>query len=399
MPARVLTLLCLAAIIAYVQRAAISVPTKLIEQDLGITTREMGWILSAWYWGYAFGQLPAGWLADRWGSRRALITFASLWSLALVATSLAGTFWAFLTAWALMGWLQAAIFPSATKAIGVWFASDRRAMASGALVACQAVGFALAPALTAFLLLRLSWQVILAIYALPGLAWALVYFLSVPQKVEPMPVKVSLRAGIARSLTSVPMILLCTQQFLRGAAMTFFFTWFPRFLQETRGLEQTQAGYLAAFPGVGSMLGGLLGGICSDALLRWTGRRRLSRQGVAVAGMLACAALALLASTIQDPYLAVGLISLGAFWGTFGGVSGYSCAIEFGGRRVATVFATMNMCGNIGAALFPLLVTALIAAYADWNLILPLFAFIFFVDAICWALFNPRTTLFPEDES
>jgi hypothetical protein len=115
--------------------------------------------------------------------------------------------------------------------------------------------------------------------------------------------------------------------------------------------------------------------------------------------MSGCAAFAAAAYFFADPDTAVLLISVGAFCVTFGGVSGYTVAIDFGGRRVATVFATMNMCGNVGSALFPLAALPLAEAGGDWNRVLLLFAFTILACGACWAVFNPRGTLFPEDET
>src|SRR5262249_62023456 len=56
----VLLLLCAVAVIAYVQRSAISVPTKDIQWELGIDTKGMGMVLAAWDWAYAVFQVPAG---------------------------------------------------------------------------------------------------------------------------------------------------------------------------------------------------------------------------------------------------------------------------------------------------------------------------------------------------
>jgi sugar phosphate permease len=180
--------------------------------------------------------------------------------------------------------------------------------------------------------------------------------------------------------------------------MVFFFTWFPTFLQKTRGVSPSESGRLTSWAGLGAMLGALLGGWVSDRILQATGRRRLSRQGVAVAGMTCCALLIVAAYFVRDTERAMLLISLGAFWGAFGGVSGYSVAIAFGGRHVATVFGAMNTCGNVGAALFPLGVGWWVARTGDWDFALFLFAGIFAVDAVLWALLNPRGTLFEEAE-
>lgn len=398
MPQRVLVLLCLAAMIAYVQRQAINVPMKTIETELGFGPFETGLLVSGWYWGYAAIQLPAGWLADAWGSRRAIILLAVLWSVLTGLTGLATGFSSFLCLWVGMGCAQAGVFPCAAKAVGTWFPGTGRAAASGWLIACQLLGVAVAPPLTAWLLHDFTWRHTLGLYALPGLAWAIAYLALTPARVEPRPARVPLAELVGHALASRSMFLLCFQQFLKSAAMTFFFSWFPRFLQEARGVDQTESGNLSFFPGVAAMLGGLLGGFASDWVYRRTGSLRLSRQGVAVLGMVCCSALAGAAYFVQDPRQAVALVSVGAFCGTFGGVSGYAVAIDFGGRRVATVFATMNMCGNVGSALFPLAVGWLVTATGDWNGVLLLFSFTFLADALCWAVFNPRGTLFPEDD-
>ena len=95
----------------------------------------------------------------------------------------------------------------------------------------------------------------------------------------------------------------------------------------------------------------------------------------------------------------IGLIALGAFCASFGGVSGYTVAISYGGAHVATVFGTMNMCGNFGAALFPITAAWLVSATGNWNLMLFLFAGIMAVDAVCWALLNPKGTFSGDDDA
>jgi MFS family permease len=409
----VLSLLCVATVIAYVQRSAISVPSKTIETELGIGPRGMGVVMSTWYWGYALCQLPAGWLADRWGGKAALVLYAVLWSALTGAVGLATGPTGLLLLWGAMGCAQAGIFPCATKAIGALFPPTERAVTSGMLACCMAMGAAIAPVLTARLLGPLSWQLIFVLYAIPGLVWAVVFAARVPRLDEPPPPPGEEEADDwsllppapadepirwTRLVTDVHMLLLCVQQLLRAGAVAFFFTWFPRFLQETRGLTEREAGLFAAGPPIGGMLGGLLGGVISDWLLRRTGNARLSRQGLAVVAMVACFAVALAAYFVSDPQTAVLLISVGAFCGYIGGVSAYAVAIAMGGRRVAIVFGTMNMSGNVGAALFPMAVGWIVAETGNWNLALLLFASLFALDAVCWALLNPKGTLFGGDD-
>ena len=105
---QVLTFLCASAAIAYVQRAALSVPATEIAQDLKFAdlASDMGWVQSAWYFSYALMQIPSGWLADRLGSRRALAIFSVVWSLATLLSALATDFSSLLVMWGLMGPLR-----------------------------------------------------------------------------------------------------------------------------------------------------------------------------------------------------------------------------------------------------------------------------------------------------
>jgi len=404
-----LTFLCAITLIAYVQRSAMNGATKAIENDLQLSSQDLGWVMSGWYLLYSLVQLPGGWVADRLGSKPALILFAVSWSVLTGLAGLASGFPSLVLLWALMGAAQAGIFPCCTKAIGAAFPPAQQAFASGALACSMALGGALAPAMTGQLLRTLSWQAIFALYAAPGLIWAIL-FARTFQNPDTIPAQSSGAKGdpprVASDLhepirwtklvTDPQMLLLCFQQFLRAGAMVFFYTWFARFLQETRGLSEQQAGSLAFWPPFAGALGGLSGGLLSDWLLRRTGHPRLARQGMTFVALCSCTGLAAATYFVADPYLAVLLISLGAFCGMASGVSAYALAIAYGGKQVATVFATMNMSGNFGATLFPSLVAVLVIHTGNWNSALMVFVGLFAAAALCWLFLNPQDTLFQE---
>jgi MFS family permease len=431
---RVLMLLCVAAGISYVQRQGVGgVSATAIRADLALDPAWFGVIMGAWALGYALMQIPSGWLADRWGSRAALSTYAILWSTLTGAAGFAPGYWSLAAVWTLMGAAMAGIFPASTKAIRNWFPPERRGSANGLLASSMAVGGALAPAVTGLLLSVLTWRWILLIYAVPGILWAMAF--SRWGKEPPA----SARQGQVRAagdaagdaatdaagdaagdaatdaagdaatdaalddsnvwqrIARSPSVwLLCAQQFLRAAAMIFFATWFPTFLQESRHVTVTRSGFLTAFAGGGAIIGSIVGGLVSDRVLVLTGNPRLSRQGLAVLGMSACSLLIFTSHFVQNTTLAIAIISAGTFCATFGGVSGYTVAIELGGRRSATVFSVMNMCGNFGTMLFPVTIGWIRSTTGNWDLALFIFAGIFAVDAVCWALLNPKGPLFPE---
>jgi MFS family permease len=396
----VLAWLCAAAVVAYVQRTALSVPAATIQHELQIDDQLMGLVMGAWFFGYAAMQIPSGWFADRWGSRRTLAVYALAWSLLTGLVGEAREPWSLLVFWALMGMAQAGLVPCATKAIGAWFGNTERALASGILAFSMYSGMAAGPELTGWLLKSLTWRDIFFVIAVPGVLWAGA-FLVLTSDVARGQAAPAVQGPVDWWLlcTNGQMHLLCAQQFLRAGAMVFFGTWFPTFLQVSRGVPQFESGTLTMYVALGAMSGCLTGGCICDALFRLTGNRRLSRQGIAVLGMTCCVGLTVLAYFVHDTGVAVMLITVGAFCATFGGVSVYPVGMEFAGKRVATVFSVINTFGNLGAALFPSVVGWYVKKTGQWEPVLFLFAGMYAAAAVCWMVLNPRGTLFQEADA
>src|SRR5438874_9817938 len=98
----VLAFLCTVAVIAYVQRLGMQTAYEPIQAELNISTGQFGAIGTAWLIGYAIMQVPSGWLADRWGSRKALVLYAALWSVLTGSIGLCRSFDALIFVWFLM---------------------------------------------------------------------------------------------------------------------------------------------------------------------------------------------------------------------------------------------------------------------------------------------------------
>ena len=82
---RAIILLIAGGALNYVDRATLSVANKVIQDELGIPVAQMGLLLSAFLWAYAFSQLPIGALIDRYGPRRLLGLGLFGWSVAQAA--------------------------------------------------------------------------------------------------------------------------------------------------------------------------------------------------------------------------------------------------------------------------------------------------------------------------
>jgi len=181
----VLAALCAITTINYIQRNSIGGAETTIRADLHLTRNDTGDAMSAFFLTYALCQVPSGWLAQRWGGRRALALYAAGWSIVMAFTAAATNLPALIgTRWA-MGALQAGIFPCCTMILAGWYPSTRRLFASAILNSFMLIGGVIAAWLTAKLIGPLGWRWLFLLYALPGLAWAAwfaIWFRNRPQE-------------------------------------------------------------------------------------------------------------------------------------------------------------------------------------------------------------------------
>ena len=71
-PARVLTLLCAMYFINYIVRVNVATASAVFQPELHLTNLQVAQIFSAFAYPYLAFQLAGGWVADRFGARRAL---------------------------------------------------------------------------------------------------------------------------------------------------------------------------------------------------------------------------------------------------------------------------------------------------------------------------------------
>ncbi|MFH1302001.1 MAG: MFS transporter [Planctomycetota bacterium] len=424
----VITLLCLVAAVAYISRNAISVPAKLIQEELDISLTQMGWVMSAFFWSYALSQIPSGWIGHVWGTRRSLTAFALLWSIATALTGLVTGFWMLIAVRLIFGISQAGIFPCCANTISKWLPKSRRGLASGLLGSFMSIGSAFG-AFSIGLLLQgiqfggvevpgMSWRTIMYLCALPSFVWAIwfyYWFRDRPENhggVNAAELKIIRNGDVVEQtvqgrdehgeptpwgkiLTSFSMWMICGQQFFRAAGTIFYMTWFPVYLQKSRGITIASSGIWTSFPLLSFVVGNFLGGVVVDWVLQRTGSRRWSRQGVAIVAMLGCALCTLCAYFVKETNLAMTLITVSMFFAGLGGACGYTVTIDKGGQHVAPIFGMMNMAGNLGAALLPVIVGTMFDA-GIYNAVLILMAGIYVAAALCWMLLNPNGTVFDE---
>jgi ACS family glucarate transporter-like MFS transporter len=123
----IVAMLFAVTIVNYADRATIAIAGPVLSKDLGFSPVQMGFIFSAFGWSYVIGQIPGGWLLDRFGSKAVYFASIVTWSLFTLlqgAVGLAAATFAFYTLFALrflVGLAEAPSFPANARVVAAWF--------------------------------------------------------------------------------------------------------------------------------------------------------------------------------------------------------------------------------------------------------------------------------------
>jgi MFS family permease len=123
----------LAAVLLYLERVCLSVAEVFIREDLHLDKPQMGWVFGAFFFAYALGQVPAGWLSQRYGPRAMLAVYMLGWSVFGCFIALAQDFWTLFLARFLLGLSQAGAYPTAALLVKRWVPDRSRGIANSVI--------------------------------------------------------------------------------------------------------------------------------------------------------------------------------------------------------------------------------------------------------------------------
>jgi sugar phosphate permease len=379
----VLWLTVLAYMITYMDRVVISTAAPAIQEEFGFSTITMGWIFFAFQISYALFQIPGGWLGDRYGPRRALTLVVTWWSAFTALTVMAWSAGSMIVIRFLFGMGEAGAFPIATRSLSRWMLPSERGWAQGVTHAGARLGAALTPVLVAFLILHFGWRAPFLIFAVVGLVWAAAWFLyyrDTPREhgsvnegeLEKIESALGTRSAVRKSvpwkqLLSNPQIwLLSAMYFCYGYSIVTFLAWFPKYLDDARGLELAEMGVYASVPLAAGVLGDLAGGWFSDGLLKRSGNLKMARRLVAVAGFLIAGVMVPLAALAGDPLVSIGFFALAVFGLELTVGVSWAVTLDVGGEFAGSVSAVMNTFGNTAGALTSV-ATGYLVTHIGWT--------------------------------
>ncbi len=142
----------LMSIILYLDRFCVSFAVDYIREDLQLTQQQISWFLSAFFWSYALAQVPAGWFSDRYGARIMLAVYVISWSFFTAMIGAAESFFVLLAARLACGLGQAGAYPTSASVVSKWVPFANRGTASSIIAFGGRIGGAVAPVLTAVLI-------------------------------------------------------------------------------------------------------------------------------------------------------------------------------------------------------------------------------------------------------
>ncbi len=361
-------LLFFATTINYIDRQILSLLKEMLDKEIGWTNEQFGLVNSAFQVAYGLGLLWFGWFVDRFGTKVGYAVSLTAWSLAAMGHSFVGGFRGFIAARVALGLGEGGNFPSAIKAVALWFPKKERALATSLFNAGSNVGAIAAPAIVPWLALTWGWRSAFVVAGIAGFVWLFFWipFYNVPEKIK------SLNAGELDHIRSdrdegtkekVPWSSLLgyreTWSFVVGKFVTdpvwwFFLIWLPDYFKKTRGLDLKKSWIhlvtVYAIITVLSIIGGWLAGHLAKR--GWTVNRARKTSMFIFA---LCVAPILMVTKVGD-WTAVFLIGLaGAAHQAWSANLFTTVSDMFPKKAVASVVGIGGLAGSLGGFMFPIL--------------------------------------------
>ncbi len=383
----------------YADRAALSIAGPAAAKQLGLSAVAMGYIFSAFGWAYVLGQVPSGWLLDRFGSKKVYTIGIFTWCVFTVLQGSAGSFRFIAPAIALfslrflMGLAESPSFPGNARIVAAWFPSQERGTASAVFNSAQYFATVLFAPLMGWITHAFGWQYTFVIMGGLGILllpvwWTVIYSPREHPRLDQREleyierggglvnmdqgVKTGMSAGgpkwsMIKQLLGNRMLLgIYFGQYCITTLTYFFITWFPVYLVQGRGMTILKAGFVASLPALCGFSGGVLGGLFSDYLLRKGLSLTAARKAPIVIGMLLSVSM-IACNYVDAVWVVVCVMSL-AFFGKGVGALGWAVVSDTSPKESAGLCGgVFNTFGNIAAITTPIIIGYIVQATKSFN--------------------------------
>lgn len=383
----------------YGDRATLSIAGSAMAKDIGLDSVGMGYIFSAFSWAYVIGQIPGGWLLDKFGSKKVYFYSIFIWSLFTLLQGFVDVFSGFgivVSLFALrflVGLAEAPSFPGNSRIVAAWFPAQERGTAVSIFNSAQYFATVIFAPIMGWLTHEVGWShvfffmgglgIVLSFIWLkvihdpkdhPGVNQAELDYMEAGGALINMDQKITKKAIVKgektfqmkQLLKSRMMIGIYIGQYCINALTYFFITWFPVYLVQARGMSILKAGMVASVPAICGFLGGVLGGIISDWLMRRTSNLTLSRKAPIVIGMLLSMSM-IFCNYVDTEWMVVGIMAF-AFFGKGLGALGWAVMADTAPKEISGLSGGLfNMFGNVSGIITPIAIGYIIGTTGSFN--------------------------------
>ena len=416
----IIAVLFVVSSINYASRATLSFAAVPLSKEIQISTVQLGYIFSAFGWSYVAGQIPGGALLDRYGSRPVYLWSITLWAVFTAAQAFVSSLAfipVFISLFALrfaLGFAESPSFPANARIVANWFPHSERGTASAIFNSSQYFSLVAFAPLMGWLAQNYGWRsVFLAMGGIgligAALFWALVQSPSRHKGISKREydyiesngalVNLDRPAATAQPIRWSSVGQLLANRMLLGiylaqyciTALTYFYaTWFPIYLIKARHMSLAHAGLASAGPAIAGFVGGVLGGIVSDLLLKKGVALSPARKIPILVGLVISCAI-LLCNYTDSQGLIMLFMSI-AFFGKGVAALGWAVMSDAAPREATGLSGSIfNLFGNAAGIFTPIGIGYILAATDNsWNMAL-LFVFAHSIVAMVSYLFITGT--------
>lgn len=369
-------LVCAITIINYLDRTALGVAAPTIMESTGITNEQYSWIVSAFQLAYTIGQPIMGFFIDTIGLRFGFAICAVIWGLATMGHALTGTWQGLAFMRGIMGFSEASAIPAGVKTASTWFPAKERGIATGVFNMGTSFGAMLAPPLIAWCIMFHSWQFAFivsgALALLAAIAWLIFYRdpkdskrvskeeLEYIESGQEKFLQVKEKTSIFKVLSQRNFWGIGIARFLADPAWGTISFWVPIFFVQTLNFSLKEIAMFVWLPFLMADLGCLASGFVAKFFNDRGYSLINSRRITFTIGAVIMTTIGLV-SIVENPYLAVFLISLGGFsHQLLSTVAATLGADLFKKNEVATVVGMAGACAWTGQLIFNLFIGAFV---------------------------------------
>jgi ACS family glucarate transporter-like MFS transporter len=171
---------------------------------------------------------------------------------------------------------------------------------------------------------------------------------------------------IGQLLKSRMLIGVYIAQYCINAITFFFITWFPVYLVQARGMTILKAGIVAVLPAIFGFIGGNLGGLFSDHLLKRGASLSVARKVPIVAGMLLSMSM-IFCNFTDVEWMVVAFMAL-SYFGKGIGALGWAVNADTAPREITGLSGGLfNTCGNLSSIVTPIAIGYIIRSTGSFN--------------------------------